>query len=51
MQKLDAKPQKKLALNSETLRSMQDGQQSAVKPHAPTLPPGCSGHTWRCAAV
>ncbi len=38
---------KKLSLKVETIQNLQT--QSSLDPtRAPTLPPGCSGPSWRC---
>jgi len=44
MQKKEAV--KKLALNTETIRTLKQAQPAAAL--RPTDPPGCSGVTWRC---
>jgi len=37
---------KKLVLNTETIRTLKQGQTVAAL--LPTDPPGCSGTTWHC---
>lgn len=49
MQKMGSKTQKKLVLQSETIRAMQESQTAMPPPHLPTQPPICtSGHTEQC---